>query len=627
MSRARRILLGTLVLLLGLAPIGAGPTPAYAAPEPQLVLVLDSSGSMKERVGGAAKIAIAKSALTTVVDKLPPAALVGLRVYGATVFDKSDRGACTDSQLVVPIGNQNRDALRAEIKKYKPYGETPISHSLKEAAKDLGGEGRRTILLVSDGEETCDVDPCATAEALAEQGIDLKIDVIGLGVRGQARNQLRCIADRGNGTYYDADSREEIEESLDKLATRAFRPFRLTGTPIRGTTKQAGAPTAAPGQYVDRFPGRDDPLYYRIPRSVPGSTLRVGFTARPKGLVVLGSLKLYDADGRECGWGIGSVVGGGGRSPLASGEVDSWRRDADDPCNRERELLAEITHSDDLAGERFELLVSEEPPVVSDRDLPPAEGTITWARRPVPKAVRPPVPGTSLSDAPTLPAGAYRASILTGETQVFAVPADWGQRVQVEVVVPPRRGALAGALDVSDSLNLQLLGSMRGAYTNLRVRRLPERSYSFINDDLTYRVAATSPTVRYLNRVESGSESGAATPGPQYVALNMSRGQERDFLVPYTLIVSVVGTAGAGRPEYVPSSTPTPSPTPSPSPSPSPSASTGPTPSASAPPATGSGGVPVPVVVAIGVGALLLGGLVAAGLRLRAPRRPAAPGG
>ena len=620
MSRGRRVLLGVLAGVLAAVPLlSLGPTPAYAAPEPKLVLVLDSSGSMKERVGGQTKIAIAKAALNTVVGKLPPSALVGLRVYGATVFDKSDAGACTDSQLVVPIGNQNRDALRAEIGKYKPYGETPISHSLKEAAADLGGEGRRTILLVSDGEETCDVDPCVTAEALADQGIDLKIDVIGLAVRGRARDQLRCIADRGDGTYYDADSREEIEESLDKLSTRAFRPFRLTGTPIEGATKRARAPEAAPGQYVDRFPGRDEPLYYRIPRTMPDSTLRVGFTARPQGTVFVSSVKLYDAEGHECGWGLGSAIGGGGSSPLMSGETDSWRRDADDPCNSDDELLAEITHSDDLAGERFELLVSEEPPVVDDRDLPPAEGTITWQRRAAPKATRPPVAGTSLSDAPTLSAGAYRASILTGETQVFAVPADWGQRVQVQVVVPPRTGALARVLDVSDSLNLQLIGSMRGQYVNLRVRGLPERSYTFINDDLTYRTAATSPTIRYLNRTESGSESSAAAPGPQYAVLNMSAGDERAFLVPYTLIIQVVGTAGTGRPEYESSGTPTPTPTPSAIPPPS----AEPTPVPSPPPATGSGGVPVPVVIAIGVGALLLGGLVAAVLRRRAPRAAA----
>ena len=67
----------------------------------------------------------------------------------------------------MPIGTGNRDALQDEIRRYQPSGETPISSSPHQAADDLGGEGMRTILLVSDGEETCDADPCETATAIA----------------------------------------------------------------------------------------------------------------------------------------------------------------------------------------------------------------------------------------------------------------------------------------------------------------------------------------------------------------------------------------------------------------------------------------------------------------------------
>ena len=164
-------------------------------------LVLDSSGSMSEpAAGGQSKIAAAKGALRTVVDGLPDEAQVGLRVYGATVFSRNDPGACTDSQEVVPPGTDNRDELRSAIASYKPYGETPIAHALQEAGKDLGGEGHRTIVLVSDGEATCPPSPCVVARQLAEDGIDLRIDVVGLDVSGKAREQLSCIADAGHGS-------------------------------------------------------------------------------------------------------------------------------------------------------------------------------------------------------------------------------------------------------------------------------------------------------------------------------------------------------------------------------------------------------------------------------------------
>lgn len=616
----RRLLLLCCALLVAVTG-GLVPLPASAAEPAKLVLVLDSSGSMKTKVGGESKISIAKASLRSVVATLPADAPVGLRVYGATVFDRSDEGACTDSQLVVPIGTGNRSQLSEEIARYKPYGETPISYSLRQAARDLGSEGRRTILLVSDGEETCAADPCATAAAIAKAGVDVKIDVVGLAVAGRTRSQLQCVASRGNGTYYDADSREDLEDSLDKLSTRAFRPFRLTGTPVKGSTTKSAAPQLGPGQYLDSFPGRTRALYYRVPRSVPASTLHLGFTAQSPGSVNTAWLRFYDAEGAECDSGLAQSIAIGGRAPVVSGEVNSWRTNPDSPCNDDDELLAEVkAASGNLAGTKFELLVSEEPPVVDDRDLPPAATSTTWQKMtPAARAGKPPVPGSSLSDAPVLSPGTYTTSILTGETQVFAVQADWGQRVQAQVVVAPRRGALARTLGVSDSLDLQVLGAGRGQYERALAARLPNRSYSFASDETRYRVSAATPSITYLNRTQFDSVSYAAVPGPQYLVLNQSRRPDREaFLVPITLVVKVIGTAGQGRPEYAATATPIPTPTPTPDPSAAPS-SPGPT---TAPPPPSTGGVALPVVAAVAAGALVLGG-AAVGLAawLRGRRR------
>lgn len=224
--------LRALLLLLGLTTLlsVAHLEPASAATEGRLVLLFDSSGSMGGKISGGTKIAAAKQALNTVVDRLPADAQVGLRVYGSTIKDAKDPRACTDSKLVVPIGTVDKPALKTQVARYRPLGVTPIAYSLEQAAKDLGSTGRRTVVLLSDGKESCGADPCATAANLAKQGIDLKFDVIGLSVSGAARSQLQCIADKGRGTYYDADDAQQIEDSLDQLATRAFRPFRLTGT-------------------------------------------------------------------------------------------------------------------------------------------------------------------------------------------------------------------------------------------------------------------------------------------------------------------------------------------------------------------------------------------------------------
>ncbi|WP_152691164.1 VWA domain-containing protein, partial [Jiangella alkaliphila] len=152
-------------------------------PGSRMMLVLDSSGSMAEATpSGGTRIDAAKDALREVIGGLPEDQEVGLRVYGAEVFSQNDPGACTDSQLIVEPGTGNRDQLTSALDGYEPYGETPIGNALQEAGKDLGTEGPRTIVLVSDGEPTCEPDPCTVATELAGAGVDVRIDVVGLDV-------------------------------------------------------------------------------------------------------------------------------------------------------------------------------------------------------------------------------------------------------------------------------------------------------------------------------------------------------------------------------------------------------------------------------------------------------------
>ncbi len=620
----RTVLLMTAAAVALLPLVWVAPM-ASAQTQGKLLLLMDASGSMKEKAGSQTKIAIAKQALSTVISKLPADAQAGMRVYGATVFSRKDKGACADSQLVVPIGTGNRDALKAAIARYKPYGETPISYSLTQAAKDLGSTGRRTVVLVSDGEETCNVDPCVTAANLAKQGIDLKFDVIGLNVSGKSRSQLQCIADKGHGTYYDADNSAQIVDSLEKLATRAYRPFKLTGTPIQGGTDPSGGPVAKPGQYLDRFPGNLDPLYYRIPRTVSGSTIHVGFTADAPGEVAA-SLNLSTAEESFCGWDVPLAINTEGATNVLTGEVGSYRSTTGSDCNVSDTVLLKISRGiTGLEGRPFELLVTEEPPVADAPQLPPASKEYSWQTMSAAKsALTPPVPGSSVSDAPILAPGTYRTTILTGEKQVYGVNLGWGQRLQAQVVVAPRTGALAKALGNVDTLNVQVLSPMRGTFINVDPDGMPTGDFGMYPADKTYRDFGGTPPVTYLNRAESDSLSSASQPGTYSVVVNKSRlSGEGEFLVPYTLIVKVIGTAGTGAPQYqtmtgASSATPTPTPTPTPSVTPT-AASTTPT-GGVAPPQNASG-LSVAAVVAIAVGALVVGGSVAAVVTLLLRRR------
>ncbi|WP_156911153.1 vWA domain-containing protein [Arsenicicoccus bolidensis] len=209
---------------------GAAGTGAAGAGDGRLLLVLDSSGSMAERdARGRTRMQGAQDALRSLVDELPDGAQVGLRVYGSRVkvAGKAAPGsrACTDSRLVTPVGPLDRRGFKTAIDAFAPHGDTPIGYTLQQVAGDLGTTGRRSVVLVSDGEESCSADPCAVAKTLAGQGIDLHVHTVGLEVSAPARSQLRCVADATGGTYHDATS-----DDLTKIVSDTVGSARAAST-------------------------------------------------------------------------------------------------------------------------------------------------------------------------------------------------------------------------------------------------------------------------------------------------------------------------------------------------------------------------------------------------------------
>jgi Ca-activated chloride channel family protein len=252
-----------------------------------VLLVLDVSGSMNEPIAtGGTKLAAAKRALKQVADSLPPGTEVGLRVYGSKIAEPKSRNpkACTDTQLVMPLGPLDKSTMYRAVDSFTAKGETPIAYSMQKSVADLGAEGKRVLVLISDGEETCAKDPCPAARRLASEGVNLQFNAIGLAVNSKARKQLQCIAEAGGGSYYDASRSGDLSEALRKLAQRALRPFAMSGTPVRGAEEPADGPELGAGQYVDsysasggpRYPRIDDHRLHRQPgQSIPWSEHRI----------------------------------------------------------------------------------------------------------------------------------------------------------------------------------------------------------------------------------------------------------------------------------------------------------------------------------------------------------------
>ena len=111
---------------------------------------------------------------------------------------KNDRAAgCQDTELVVPVAPLDRPRMLGAIASYRASGFTPIGLSLQQAAADLPPEGPRTIVLVTDGEDTCGPpDPCQVARDLSASGVAVRIETVGFYLKDNrlAEQQLQCIA-------------------------------------------------------------------------------------------------------------------------------------------------------------------------------------------------------------------------------------------------------------------------------------------------------------------------------------------------------------------------------------------------------------------------------------------------
>lgn len=553
----------TLALLASPALAGPAAGPAVSQAEEsdgKLLLVLDASGSMGDPdQAGTPKIEAARTALEAVVDGLADDQLVGLRLFASTVSESDTAAACADSELVVPIGSGNQGELDAAVAAYRPFGgETPIGHALERAGRDLGSEGPRSVLLVSDGLSTCDPDPCEVAEELTDGGIDVAVHVVGLDVDSEARRQLQCIAAAGNGTYIDATDSESLTSALTQVSTRAFRPFSIAGEPVVGTTDPATAPTLVAGQYTDRMAQNQEvTIWYRIRRTVPGSTLQVGMTVRPeRGGTSSYQMALESPDGRGCGAATGMPWGAGMTNTFGTAAVQSTAYNTfEGPCQDAEELLFRVKlggNSEPIFQTPVEIVVTEDPPISNREALPgPADGAKWQEMEPGAPAGKV-VAGASLNDAPRVePGQTYSSELTRGEIVFFRVPVEYGQHLQALVEFPTPQGALAESIrTVSDVVDLAIISPTRGEVHNVLADTGELSGRALLQDDRPVRAAATTDQIRWANRGSRPSIASGSVEGDYFVAVSLTSQDELLLPVPFTITTELVGEVG-GIPEYI----------------------------------------------------------------------------
>jgi Ca-activated chloride channel family protein len=174
------------------------------------------------QIQGEAKISIAKKVLGQIIGELPDEMNVGLRVYGHR-YGLNDKRACTDTELVVPIGPINKEQLTETVEKITPRGKTPLVYSVLQSIKDFEDLENGTGILISDGIESCDGDIESIAPAIKEAGLELQVHIVGFDIKEvEARKQLEAIAKSTGGVYLDAKDSQELLSSLEQTLKVEF---------------------------------------------------------------------------------------------------------------------------------------------------------------------------------------------------------------------------------------------------------------------------------------------------------------------------------------------------------------------------------------------------------------------
>ncbi len=188
---------------------------------PGIYIIYDVSNSMwGELPDQSRKYEVAREVLANFISGEFPNHDIALRLYG-----HRSRSSCTDTELAVPFGPQATvtGPLTDIVSNVTPRGKTPITLSLTEALKDFGDRSGE-IILISDGIETCNADPCSLVREWRNRDVEIRIHVVGLGLEDQARTAMQCIADAAGTKYHDANSASDLGASLQDIQETAEAP-------------------------------------------------------------------------------------------------------------------------------------------------------------------------------------------------------------------------------------------------------------------------------------------------------------------------------------------------------------------------------------------------------------------
>lgn len=365
--------LAALALISASALAPASAPAAEASTEARaLLLVLDASGSMWGQIGGKNKIVIAREVVSDLLATLPDTTEMGLVAYGHR--RESD---CADVEVLAPVGRIDKTALAEQVAALNPRGKTPLAASAEAAVAEVRRSGSpATVVLVTDGVETCGGDLCQVVREARAAGVELRLHVVGFDLGAEEVSVLECAAEAGGGRYFDAADAAALAAALEEATAEVALPAGrlVVGAKADGELLDASV-IARPAGGGDEVSIRT----YKGPETNPATLLL------PDGT--------YDVEVRP--------VGMRGVPPIAFPGVEvaegrEVRRDADFSTG---ELAVGVTRNGDLSDATVRVVTADGEAVTSGRTYRGA-GTNPKSFRVPPGRYGVVVSGIELSDKP-----------------------------------------------------------------------------------------------------------------------------------------------------------------------------------------------------------------------------------
>lgn len=151
------------------------------------------------------RITVARKATRSLVEAMPNNVTIGL-----VLVQK-----CPKAKVIGFFGPGQREALLQQIDAIKTVSSTPLGDGVRQAAAMVDGVHKDAVIIaLSDGRDTCGIDPCSLARKLSWTKPRLRINVVDL----QGNGAARCLADETGGRFFAAKSPEEVLRFLKEAA-------------------------------------------------------------------------------------------------------------------------------------------------------------------------------------------------------------------------------------------------------------------------------------------------------------------------------------------------------------------------------------------------------------------------